>query len=492
MLVVSSGEDTWYPGVGQSQSGTLHVVYSQSSGAEGLSSYDRYQLASDAINTLSAPREIADGAAVAYGGELWGRYTGVAQDPRDTNAVWQGDQYTKSDGTWATRVSQLQTAGSTFVPIAPVRLLDSRFNNGTTGAFSHAVPKSIDIAGRGGIPDDAVAITGNLTVVGQTAGGYASLTQTPIVNPATSTINFPLGDVRANNVTSPLSSAGGVSITYRAGAGKVAHFILDVTGYFLNEDVAESHTYTNINPVRILDTRFDTGLNGAFAANTNRSFQVSGVSGIPANAQAITGNLTVTGQNAAGYVTLATNAPPALPETSTINFPAGDTRANGVTVKLNANGRLWAVYKAPPGKSTHLILDVTGYYLNDLAGARFVPLTPGRRMDTRFAAPQEGLTGPFAANTARTLVIEPYQGVPANATAITGNLTVVGQQRAGYVSMTTTATNNPLTSTINFPVGDVRANGVTGPLSGPGSVGLVYKASGGLTHLILDLTGYFR
>ncbi|HSL35081.1 MAG TPA: hypothetical protein VK871_15620, partial [Candidatus Limnocylindrales bacterium] len=253
-----------------------------------------------------------------------------------------------------------------------------------------------------------------------------------------------------------------------------------------------SHTYTNIDPVRILDTRFNTGLTGAFAANTNRQFQVAGVSTVPANAKAITGNLTVTGQNAAGYVTLATDAPPALPATSTINFPGGDTRANGVTIKLDATGKLWAVYKAPPGKSTHLILDVTGYYLNDLAGSRFVPLTPGRRMDTRFAAPQEGLTGPFAANTARTLVIEPYQGVPANATAITGNLTVVGQQRAGYVSMTTTATNNPLTSTINFPVGDVRANGVTGPLSGAGSVGLVYKASGGLTHLILDLTGYFR
>ena len=26
----------------------------------------------------------------------------------------------------------------------------------------------------------------------------------------------------------------------------------------------------------------------------------------------------------------------------------------------------------------------------------------------------------------------------------------------------------------------------------PGSVGIVYKASGGLTHLILDITGYFR
>jgi hypothetical protein len=113
-------------------------------------------------------------------------------------------------------------------------------------------------------------------------------------------------------------------------------------------------------------------------------------------------------------------------------------------------------------------------------------------MDTRFPAPQEGLTGAFSANVARTLVVEPYQGVPANATAITGNLTVVSQTRAGYVSMTRSATNDPVTSTLNFPLGDVRANGVTGPLSGPGSVGIVYKSSGGLTHLILDITGYFR
>jgi hypothetical protein len=77
--------------------------------------------------------------------------------------------------------------------------------------------------------------------------------------------------------------------------------------------------------------------------------------------------------------------------------------------------------------------------------------------------------------------------------AITGNLTVVGQSRAGYVSMTQVATNTPTTSTINFPLGDTRANGVTGPLHDTnGSVGLVYKSSGGLTHLILDLTGYFR
>jgi hypothetical protein len=492
MLIGTTAKDTWYPGIGQSQSGILHVVYSQSSSTEGISSYDRYQLPANAVNTLSAPLKIADGGVIDYLGDRWGDYVGVAQDPRDTNAVWQGNQYTKSDGTWATRVSELQTAGSTFIPIAPVRLLDSRFNNGTVGPFTSSVPKTVDIAGRAAIPNDAVAITGNLTVVGQQQAGYASLTPLPVANPATSTINFPLGDNRANNITSPLSNAGGVSLTYKATPGKQTHFILDVTGYFLNRELSASNTYNVLTPVRVLDTRSNTGLSGRFQANVNRTFQVAGVLGIPATAKAITGNLTVANQTTRGYVTLATDPPAGTPTTSTLNFPVGDARANGVTVKLSSTGKLTAVYVATAGNTTHLILDVTGYYMNDLNGARFIALTPGRRMDTRGPAPREGLAGAFTANVSRTLVIEPYQGVPANATAITGNLTVVGQSRAGYVSMTQIATNSPATSTINFPLGDIRANGVTGPLSGAGSVGLVYKTSGGLTHLILDVTGYFR
>ena len=109
MLIATTAKDTWYPGIGQSSSGILHVVYTQSSSTEGMSSYDRYQLPSDAIHTLSAAREIADGGAIAYPGDRWGDFVGVAQDPRDTNAVWQGNQYTKSNGTWGTRISELQT-----------------------------------------------------------------------------------------------------------------------------------------------------------------------------------------------------------------------------------------------------------------------------------------------------------------------------------------------------------------------------------------------
>lgn len=493
MLVATSGKDTWYPGIGVSQSDILHVVYSQSSSTEGISSYDRYQLPSDPVNTLSAPLLLASGAAVHYNGIRWGDFVGVAQDPRDTNAVWQGNQYTFTSGAWATRVSELQTAGATFVPIDPVRVLDSRTNTGTTGAFVSSVPKTIQVAGALGIPNDAVAITGNLTVTGQQAAGFASLTQLPTANPSTSTLNFPLKDVRANNVTSPLTPSGKVSLVYKATAGKATHLVLDVTGYFLNDNTGR--TYTDLAPVRVLDSRAGTGnigLVGPIPSGTPKEFQVANVLTVPATAVAVTGNLTVTGQTRAGYVTLSSANPGASPATSTINFPAGDVRANGVTMKLSNTGSLWLVYVAPPGATVQVIFDVTGYYEANLNGARFVPLTPGRRMDTRVTAPQEGLPGPFSANIARTLVVEPYQGVPLNAVAITGNLTVVGQARAGYISMTKDTTNSPTTSTLNFPVGDVRANGVTGPLTAAGTVGLVYKASGGATHMILDVTGYFR
>ena len=35
MLIATSGKDTWFPGVGQSSSGILHVVYTQSGAGRG-------------------------------------------------------------------------------------------------------------------------------------------------------------------------------------------------------------------------------------------------------------------------------------------------------------------------------------------------------------------------------------------------------------------------------------------------------------------------
>jgi hypothetical protein len=366
-------------------------------------------------------------------------------------------------------------------------MLDSRsgIGVGLTGRFNANTARLLTVAGRLGIPNDAVAITGNVTVVGQTNAGYVSITPTLDNNPSTSALNFPKGDTRANNITSPLSG-GKLSIVYKAPTGAKTDIVLDVTGYFVENN--SGATYRAVTPARLLDSRFGTGITGAIPTHTVKKFAVTGHGGIPVNATAVTGNLTVVGQTAPGYAALG----PAVtdnPTTSTINFPMGDTRANGVTVRLAGDGSLKLVWIAGAGKTAHFLFDVTGYYVQDLAGSKFYPLSPGRVLDTRNGT---GLSGTFKTNVARTLAVRGHVGVPAAAIAISGNLTVVGQTKAGYVSLTKTATSSPTTSTLNFPVADVRANGVTGPLSGTGSVGLVYKSStSGSTNLILDITGYF-
>ena len=104
-----------------------------------------------------------------------------------------------------------------------------------------------------------------------------------------------------------------------------------------------------------------------------------------------------------------------------------------------------------------------------------------------------GWSGTFKSSIPRTLTIEGRRGIPSNAVAIAGNLTIVGQTGAGYVSITTTPTATPLTSTLNAPAADIRANGVTVPIADDGTDSLVYVSRAGkVTHLILDLTGYFR
>ena len=115
-------------------------------------------------------------------------------------------------------------------------------------------------------------------------------------------------------------------------------------------------------------------------------------------------------------------------------------------------------------------------------------------MDTRPGKRLTGLTGTFPAKTSRTLDTDGHWGVPVGAKAITGNITVTGQTHGGFVAVTQDPENAPTTSTINFPVGDNRANGITSALSASGDASMTYVSTlgGSTTQLILDLSGYFE
>lgn len=130
--------------------------------------------------------------------------------------------------------------------------------------------------------------------------------------------------------------------------------------------------------------------------------------------------------------------------------------------------------------------------MTPLSGSTYQALTPTRLLDTRNGT--GGLSGPFTNHTARTFTVTGgSSGVPPNAIAVTGNLTVTGQTSSGYLSIGPVATDNPGNSTLNFPVGDDRANAVTVALGAGGTLSITFVApsNGPTAHAIFDVTGYF-
>ncbi|HEY7525008.1 MAG TPA: hypothetical protein VH720_15265 [Candidatus Limnocylindrales bacterium] len=380
-------------------------------------------------------------------------------------------------------------SGTLESPASPVRILDTRIDKGLANKFAVHEARSLQVTGANGIPADAVAITGNLTVVKAGAGGFLSvLASQPVGQPTSSTLNFVSGETLGNNVVAPLAADGTLWISNWSGSAN--HIILDVTGWFVTGTGGAD--YVDVTPARILDSRNGIGLSGFFTSGTARSFTVRGVGGVPNDPDvvAVTGNLTVVQQNAAGNAALTTS-PTNSPATSTVNFTAGGSRANGIVIALANDGTLSAVVNNGPGKRAHLIFDVTGYFTNGAGGAIYHQIDQVTRvMDTRSG---NGLSGDFINGTARTLTISPRPPhVPAGATGVTGNLTVTGQSASGFVSMTKLPDDTPTTSTLNFPVGMTRANGVVAPLdSGQASFTYVSATGGAHTDLLFDVTGYF-
>ncbi len=124
---------------------------------------------------------------------------------------------------------------------------------------------------------------------------------------------------------------------------------------------SESTGFYPVTPCRAVDTRNAAGAYGAppLEAGATRSFTIGGQCGVPADASAVALNVTVTAPTEAGSLTLLPGTGPA-PETTTIHFAAGRTRANNVTMGL-AEGVL-SVLDRQTGGTVELILDVAGYY----------------------------------------------------------------------------------------------------------------------------------
>ncbi len=172
--------------------------------------------------------------------------------------------------------------GATYHAMAPSRLLDTRTRNGLSSRLSAGAPGTFSVAGRGGVPANAIAVTGNVTIVNETSSWAVYLGPDPTPTPATSTINFNSGEVKGNSLTVPLSATGTLSATYMSNPGNTTDLVFDVTGYYTPDQTGAK--YFPLAPTRLLDTRSGNGYGASLRASAPATFQLTGRGSVPSKA----------------------------------------------------------------------------------------------------------------------------------------------------------------------------------------------------------------
>ena len=226
--------------------------------------------------------------------------------------------------------------------------------------------------------------------------------------------------------------------------------------------------YVPVAPRRVLDTR-SSGV--PVPAGTAIAVDLSNEPSRPSGAVAAVLNVTATEPIQDGFLTVYPCGV-ALPLASNVNFAAGSTVPNSVTVALGSDSKICIYTNA----AVHVVVDVSGWF-SAAAADGVVPMDPVRVADTR-------------AGGARVtdLVVDLDPRLPAGADAALLNVTVTDSVGAGYATAYPCGTSIPLASNINYQRGETRPNLVSVRL-GVNRTVCVHSSSP--AHILADLTGAY-
>jgi hypothetical protein len=124
--------------------------------------------------------------------------------------------------------------------------------------------------------------------------------------------------------------------------------------------------FQTLPPCRVVDTRSPAGPIGGPVLTTGvqRTFTIAASAcGVPASARALSLNITAIDATAGGYIAIYPGDT-VFPMTSSINFMAGQNRANNAMASLSRDGfaTLTALAGSNPDLEVHLVIDVNGYF----------------------------------------------------------------------------------------------------------------------------------
>jgi hypothetical protein len=162
-------------------------------------------------------------------------------------------------------------------------------------------------------------------------------------------------------------------------------------------------------------------------------------------------------------------------------------------LSVDPNGDLWLCVGLAEDDSESW----TRLLREDTATGRVVPIEPMRALDTRATDGRPSGSpaisgqkhGPLHGGEAVTLDLAGAGAIPATASGVVGNLTVVKPDYSGYLVAVPSGSTST-SSALNFDAGEIVANAFTSAL---GAGGLTLRANGGSArsyHLVVDVTAY--
>lgn len=253
-------------------------------------------------------------------------------------------------------------ADSTFTPVDPVRILDTRNAVGTPTKTRVPAGGQVDltVAGAGGVPAGARAVALTVTAVNASASTdvrvYPAVSDTATV-PIVSNINARVGPGVPNVVIVKLGEGGKVRLRNQSGE---VHLLADVAGYY--DASPQGSLFRAVTPRRLLDTRTRLGTSSSaptrLGAAQTLTVNVGGVAQIPRLATAAVLNVTGVAASASTDVRVFPATASSTPVVSNLNLSKGQTAADLVVVKLG-NGQVKIFNNAG---SVALLADAAGWF----------------------------------------------------------------------------------------------------------------------------------
>jgi hypothetical protein len=394
-----------------------------------------------------------------------GRYT-IEVDPVGWLTASTGFTTYGSLGAYQLVVSAPQgpspgVGAATFTPVTPVRLVDTRNGIGGITRIGSGRQVVVQVTGTASVPATATAAVVNVAAVNPSSPGFVTVYPCSDSVPDTSTLNFVGGQTVANTTIAALSGAGQLCVWTFADTD----ILVDITGWI---GPGGTSRLTPIGPTRVVDTR--SGVGGVrLGAGATMAVNFNGV--VPAGSTAVALNVTGVTASAPGFITVYPCSG-SVPNTSTVNYVAGEARPNNTIVGLS--GGQVCIYS---DQATEILVDLLGAF--GPSGLAYQPTPPIRVLDTRnTGTPGAGGAVGYAVGAAA------LAGQTPGAAYV--NVTAANHVVAGYVTTYDCVTRRD-TSTVNQKVGQAAANGAIVPLSALQSCAWTF--GGG--DLIIDLNGWW-